>query len=441
MKSIAMRSFGTRKALLYGLFVGVLLVFLGACDSEDPTPTATSAPPPQPQATATPIPQPTADGSMRESQPAPEPTAAPTATPTSVPTEAPAAAPTTPTQPEVPPVTYEGKTVRLFINWPAGSSADTFGRLMSRHLGRFLPGNPRVIVANRAGASGLVGAMTLYNARPDGTNLGVFTAVNAGNQMTRPDWTYDIRQANILIGFQGQTSIWFVRGDAPYNRIQDAIGQGSAGGPTFTYGTGDVCTLGTVRVRAVKEWLDLPVDIKYGFEGNRASVWLSLERGDYQSSSSSGWYTLPIDRPGWLSSGFLEPFAYVNPEGTAVFEGNSESDLPSDLMYISELLNTEQEELYRRFSAETLGPQHRSVHAPPGTPPEYVAFLRDAFFDMFHDEQFEVDLVKLRGDEPLDIRRGEEMQQLVADALSDVRGTLLEAQRYLPECDLDIPES
>ena len=435
MKSIAVRALVTWKVLLYGLLIVTLLGLLGACSSDDPAPAATPTPLPQATPTSTPPPQATstAGGSIQGSQPTAVPTAMPTAMPTATPTGP---------QPTAPAVTYEDKTVRLVINWPAGSSADIFGRLISRHLGRFLPGDPRIVVVNRAGASGLVGAMALYNARPDGTTLGVFTAVNAGNQMTRPGWDYDIREANVLIGFQGQTSIWFVRDNVPYDRLQDAVGQGSAGGPTFTYGTSDICTMGTARERAVKGWLDLPMEIKYGFDGNRAAKWLSLERGDYQSGSSSGWYTLPIDRPGWLTSGFIKPFAYVNPEGTAIFEANSESDLPSDLMYITELLAPEQQQLYRRLSADSLGPQHRSVHAPPGTPPEYVAFLRNVLFDMFHDEQFLHDLVTLRGDEePLDVRRGEEMQELVADALSDVRGTLIEAQRYLPECELNIPES
>lgn len=413
----------TRLPLRGRLLVGsvtviALLGLLTACGEGAASPTPTPSPTPAAQQSPTPT------------GPADNTGSTPTPTLEATPTEAPA------------PISYEGKTIRIVVNWPAGSSADIFGRLIAHHLKRFVDGDPNIVVVNRAGASGLVGAMSVYNARPDGTTLGVFSAVNAGNQMTRPGWDYDMRDARILLGFQGQTSMWYIRGDAPYDRLQDAVGQGSAGGPRFSYGTSDICTLGTARERAVKEWLDLPVDIKYGFEANRAAVWLSLERNDYESGSSSGWYTLPIDRPGWLTDGFVEPFAIVNPKGTAHFEGNAEMDLPSDLMYVSELLTPEQEQLYRRLSADSLGPQHRAIHAPPGTPEEYVTYLRDVLWNMFSDDEFMSELVKLRGDDdPLDIRGGAEMEELVRDALSDIDGTLTEAQRFLPECELDIPGS
>ena len=134
MKSIAVRALVTWKVLLYGLLTVALLGLLGACSSDDPAPAATPTPLPQATPTSTPPPQTTstADGSMQGNQPTAMPTAMPTAIPTATPTGP---------QPTAPAVTYEDKTVRLVINWPAGSSADI--SVVSYHV--ILAGSCRVI--------------------------------------------------------------------------------------------------------------------------------------------------------------------------------------------------------------------------------------------------------------------------------------------------------
>lgn len=91
-----------------------------------------------------------------------------------------------------------------------------------------------MVVLNKAGASGLVGALSLYKSKPNELTVGVFTAANAGKQLMRRGWTYDLRKAKMVIGFQDQTTAWYMLGDGPYDRIQEAVGQGSAGGPVIT---------------------------------------------------------------------------------------------------------------------------------------------------------------------------------------------------------------
>src|SRR5438445_190801 len=68
---------------------------------------------------------------------------------------------------------YQGKRITLIVGFNPGGGIDTAGRLMAKHLGRFIPGNPGVTVQNMEGAGGLVAANYLNRTAPDGLTLGV----------------------------------------------------------------------------------------------------------------------------------------------------------------------------------------------------------------------------------------------------------------------------
>ena len=102
------------------------------------------------------------------------------------------AAPTTPTggsasaprsgaasrqQPAASPDYFAGKTITLQVNYSPGGPTDVSARMIAQYLGKHVPGNPQIIVENKAGAGGLVGKNYVYNvAKKDGTLIGVFSA-------------------------------------------------------------------------------------------------------------------------------------------------------------------------------------------------------------------------------------------------------------------------
>ena len=66
----------------------------------------------------------------------------------------------------------ESNLMRLIVPYGPGGGYDLYTRIVARHLGKYLPGNPKVIVQNMPGAGGLVGLSYLYNiAKPDGNTL------------------------------------------------------------------------------------------------------------------------------------------------------------------------------------------------------------------------------------------------------------------------------
>src|SRR5690606_27946981 len=68
---------------------------------------------------------------------------------------------------------YQGKRITIVVGYNPGGGIDTAGRLMAKHLGRFIPGNPTIIVQNMEGGAGIIAANYLARANPDGLTLAV----------------------------------------------------------------------------------------------------------------------------------------------------------------------------------------------------------------------------------------------------------------------------
>ena len=68
---------------------------------------------------------------------------------------------------------YKGKTIRLIVAFSAGGGYDTYSRTIARHLGKYIPGNPTVVVDNMTGAGGFIHANYMFKqAKPDGLTIG-----------------------------------------------------------------------------------------------------------------------------------------------------------------------------------------------------------------------------------------------------------------------------
>src|SRR5215510_2904461 len=95
---------------------------------------------------------------------------------------------------------YEGKTVRINVGFAAGGGYDTYARLISRHLGKHIPGNPTLIVENMPGAGSLIAANQLYKvAKPDGLTLAHFNGVLfLGQVLGQPGIEFDGRKFELI---------------------------------------------------------------------------------------------------------------------------------------------------------------------------------------------------------------------------------------------------
>ena len=348
------------------------------------------------------------------------------------------------TDPETEKPYYEGKTIKVIANHPPGGGADLNARVVARHIGRFLPGNPKTVVLNKVGGASLVGAHYVWNASDDGLTLGVFTGVNPDRQLLQPGVQYDLLEFKNIVGLQVRPVVAYIHRDAPYRRIQDAVGKGSdPTAPRFTLGQELICTSGSMRYRALKEWLDLPMDIKYGLPGGRVPTMQQLERHDIDLRDAGMWYTLARDRPGWQTDdtggngpdAFLQIFFVLSlPE--LQLRHNGEIDVPEDSMQIMDLLNDEQKKLWRIFTTD-LGPTYRAVQMPPSTPDELVTLMQDAAWEMVHDPEFLADYDKILAGDTVTPTKGTDLRELYVASLGRADITLPIIQGFLPECEFN----
>jgi tripartite-type tricarboxylate transporter receptor subunit TctC len=129
---------------------------------------------------------------------------------------------------------YRGKTVRIVIGSGAGGTYDIYSRLLSKHMSRFIPGNPALLVQPRPGAGGLIAANAVYNSEPkDGTVIGSFGETFVLRQaIGAPGIQFDVAKYQ-WIGSAINTSIACVaRPESAVVSFQDVL----AGKP-FTVGT------------------------------------------------------------------------------------------------------------------------------------------------------------------------------------------------------------
>src|SRR5262245_20206105 len=80
-----------------------------------------------------------------------------------------------PTHAQAPADFYKGKTIDLYIGTSVGGGYDAYGRMLARHMSRYMPGNPTIVPKNMEGGGGMRLANFLYNAAPkDGTTFAIF---------------------------------------------------------------------------------------------------------------------------------------------------------------------------------------------------------------------------------------------------------------------------
>src|SRR6266576_582866 len=139
---------------------------------------------------------------------------------------------------------YQGKTIRIVTGYPAGDVNDLWPRLITQHMGKYIPGNPNFIVQNMPGASSMIAANYVYSvAKPDGLTLGWIAPTLYFDQLVgRKEAKYDWAKYS-FIGSPAQSEHHlYMRADSPCKTIEDVrkateppkCGSGGSGGATGT---------------------------------------------------------------------------------------------------------------------------------------------------------------------------------------------------------------
>jgi tripartite-type tricarboxylate transporter receptor subunit TctC len=292
---------------------------------------------------------------------------------------------------------YRGKKIDLVIGYSSGGTYDLYARLVARHLGRHIPGQPLIVPRNMPGAGSRTAATFVANIAPrDGTVLAtadqsLSLQQAAGDTRIKFDTTKFVYIGNPNVE-NNTTATWHASG---IRTIEDArrreVTMGATGGSTSSQ-----------YPKAMNALLGTRFKIILGYPGGN-EINLAMERGEVDGRGSNSWASWKATRPQWLAENKINILVQIGLKKAP--------DLP-DVPLLMELAgNAEDRALLRLLSASTqIG---RPIFSTPEVAAERVAALRAAFSAMVRDRAF-IDEAKRLNFE-IDYVPGEAMQRLVAE--------------------------
>ena len=305
---------------------------------------------------------------------------------------------------------YAGKTVRILVGFERGVAYDLYARLAARHLGRHIPGQPAIVIANNPEAGTQTAERLYREVAPDGATVaalipGLYLQQLTGNaggkfDLARFAWIGSPTKSHYLL---------YMRSDAPYKTMRD-IRDSSA--PAIC-GSGDEVSTGYYLPRLLEETLGGRYRIVTGFKRG-PDIDLAVERGELQCRA------LTIDGffshepyPTWLRTGFIR---------VLVQTGARRDPRLSGVPTLAEMMDEFQTaDSGRRLAQLVLASSEfgRPIAGPPGMAPEGVQLFRAAYRDAIRDPA----LVAEAAEEHLQLNpgSGEELEILAREVVSQPR--------------------
>ena len=271
---------------------------------------------------------------------------------------------------------YEGKTIRIIVGFSPGGGYDALARMLSRHMPKYIPGNPAIVVENMTGAGSLLAANHIFKvAKPDGLTFGHFSGGFAFNQvMGQPGIEFDARKF-VFIGAvaRDESAIALTKASGISNMEQwmaakMPVKMGTTGPGAF--GTDNV-------IKVIKAALNLPIQIISGYKGT-AEMRLAAESGEIDGTTW-GWDTM---RGAWqkaIETGTVQIVLQTVPKPFP--------DLPRVPLAIDLAKTPEARQLIEvgiHFPSKIT----KTLALPPGTPANRAQILQKALQETAKDKEF-----------------------------------------------------
>jgi tripartite-type tricarboxylate transporter receptor subunit TctC len=284
---------------------------------------------------------------------------------------------------------YQGKNVNFIINFAAGGPTDIEGRIVARHLAKHIPGQPTFIPQNMAGAGGVTGMNFLGEvAKPDGLTMGYFTGPYNHQMMRTPSLRIDLGKLPFLASV-GSVTVCYIRSDVPPGiKKPTDIAKAErfrAGGLSFDSNK-------DLRFRLAFDILGLKYDYVTGYNSSNDAR-LAVQRNEIQYHDENIPGYRGVVEPQLVKTGIVTPLYYhdvVKPDGT-MGKSPDYPELNSFTEVYSQIHGKAPSGIkYEALKAANMASQNLSRVAllPPGSPPEAVAALRQAFTALSRDEEF-----------------------------------------------------
>ncbi|HZT07479.1 MAG TPA: tripartite tricarboxylate transporter substrate-binding protein [Chloroflexota bacterium] len=302
---------------------------------------------------------------------------------------------------------YKGKTITIIVGFAPGGGYDTTARLIAKHIGEHIPGNPNVIVENQEGAGSMVAANNVFNtAKPDGLTLGAFSEVQVVNQLTKMDGVqFDARKFGWLGSAIHAPVVCTIRADSPYQTAQDLLrkdlpplllGGTAPGADTDDFPKILAATLGA-NIRLVS-----------GYAGS-SPVRLATESHEVDGLCW-GWTSVTSTASQWLENNFVTVPIYQAPQRDEYLlarfpNAQRAEDLATD---------EQSKALIRAGTAAST--MQKPLAAPPGVPADRLKALQDAYWATVTDPAFLADAQQAKLD--IDPNTGDQTLAIVEGILN-----------------------
>jgi tripartite-type tricarboxylate transporter receptor subunit TctC len=307
-----------------------------------------------------------------------------------------------------------GKQMKFLIRTPPGGGYDLLSRLLARHMGRHIPGEPTLTPINMPGGGGIVAANYMASVAPrDGTVISIISQGLASDQALglSPQLTADLRGFNWIANVDVSPQLLAVWHTSPTKTFEDAkhrvtsIGTSGAGSASVQYPAFYNNVLGT------------KFKIIFGYAGGQ-DIDFAMEKGEVEGRGTNPYSDYMADKPDWLPNKLIIPLM----QAATV----REPALPDTPLLADYPVRPEDKPLTLFMSrASTVG---RPLATTPGAPPERVEALRRAFEETLRDPEYIADARREHAN--LHPMTGPELAALIASILdtpADIRARVKDA--------------
>jgi tripartite-type tricarboxylate transporter receptor subunit TctC len=293
---------------------------------------------------------------------------------------------------------FKVSSITVSIGSGTGGGYDTYGRIASRHLGRFLPGNPTLIPKNQPGAGGVVLANAMYNVAPkDGSAIAILQAGTPfeplfGNAQAK----FDPQKFNWLVSLNRLVNIGVFWNTSRVRKMEDLLT-----GETIVGSSGGGNASTEVYPNLLNNLAGTKFKVIAGYKGTGDTA-LAMERGEVEGIVGWELSSLRANKPDWIRDKKANIVIQV-----ALTKSDDLPNVPS----VIELVKNEED---KRIVELLLARQEhgRVFLAPPGVPADIVTTYRQGFLAMTKDKAFRDDAERLHAD--LAVNTGEEVAALFA---------------------------
>jgi len=272
---------------------------------------------------------------------------------------------------------YEGKKIKIIVGYAPGGGYDRTARILAKHLPKYIPGKPSIIIENMPGADSMIVANQIYNiSKPDGLTIGSFNRGLAFAQLLKAEGArFDMTKYAWIGSATVEATVIVLRTDLPYKTLDDLrkakepimIGAVSPTDPA-TYGFPIL----------LNEFAKINFKLVTGYTSS-SEIMLAVERKEVDGRGASYSSVKP-----YIARGLVRPFVRGQVSEPGIEDLPVDEDLTKD-------------SIGKTIMALRSAPERiaRPYVAPPGTPPDIMNILRNAFAKVAKDPDLMEDCKKL----------------------------------------------